>query len=173
MSSDFLTVMVTDGGLATKQVRLHQRTGQLIITPYGRAKYFRVHERPVDGIGSLATELERLTRAPTAFVIRGAPLPGIDRTRCRRLRYPDPQTGDAATFTDAARRWFAVDLDELARPVAIDAAMDPDGAVEYLIGLLPPELHDATFWWQWTSRQGCRAPETPYRRGFGFGRLIR
>jgi hypothetical protein len=152
--ADLLTVLITDGGLATKQIRRHHRTGQLIVTPYGRAKYFRVHEHPVDGIVSLAAVLDRLTRASRAFVIRGAPLPGIDRARCRRLRYPDPQTGAAATFTDADRHWFALDLDELARPAAIDALADPEGAIEYLIGLLPPELYDATCWWQFTSSQG-------------------
>lgn len=156
MTSDLLTVLTTDGGLATKQIRYHPRSGRVIVAPYGRAKYFRVHERPVDGIGSLAAELGRLTHAKLSFVVRGAPLCGIDRNRCRRLRYP--QNGDAATFTDADRHWFAVDLDHLARPVAIDAAADPEGAIEYLIGLLPPELYDATCWWQWTSSQGL--PDT-------------
>jgi hypothetical protein len=159
VSSNALTVLITDGGLATKQVRRQPRTGRLIVTPYGRAKHFRVREHPVDDIVSLADTLDRLTTARLAFCIRGAPLPGINRDRCRRLRYPDPETGDAATFTDADRRWFAIDLDKLARPVTIDAAVDPIGAIEYLIGLLPPELHDASCWWQWTSSQGLPGTE--------------
>jgi hypothetical protein len=154
MTADYLTVLTTDGGLATKQIRRQPRTGRLIVTPYGRAKYFRASARPVEDIVSLADALDRLTGARLAFVIRGAPLPGIDRDHCRRLRYPDQKTGDPATFTDANRRWFAVDLDKLARPAAIDPGDDPDGAIEYLIGLLPPELHDASCWWQWTSSQG-------------------
>jgi hypothetical protein len=159
MTADHLTVLTTDGGLATKQIRLHHKTGKLIVTGYGKAYWFKVCEWPVDGIAALAAQLERLTRAPLAFVIRGAPLPGIDRARCRRLRHPDPQSGDAATFTDADRHWFAIDIDKIARPVTIDPVGDPDGAIEYLIGLLPPELHDASCWWQWTSSQGLPGTE--------------
>jgi P4 family phage/plasmid primase-like protien len=156
---DFLTVLTTDGGLATKQIRPH-RTGKLIITPYGRAYLFRVYERPVSRIAQLAAALDGLTSRPLSFVIRGAPLPGIDRDRCRRLRYPDPENGDPATFGDTKHHWFAVDLDKLARPAAIDPSADPDGAIEYLIGLLPPELHDASAWWQWTSSQGLPGTES-------------
>jgi hypothetical protein len=46
----------------------------------------------------------------------------------------------------------------LRRPVAIDPVADPEGAIEYLIGLLPPELQDASCWWQFTCSQslpGC------------------
>lgn len=39
------------------------------------------------------------------------------------------------------------------KPVTIDPVSDPDGAIEHLIGLLPPELHDASCWWQFTSSQ--------------------
>jgi hypothetical protein len=30
---------------------------------------------------------------------------------------------------------------------------DPDAAIEHLIGLLPPETHDATCWWAFTASQ--------------------
>ena len=48
---------------------------------------------------------------------------------------------------------FAVDIDKVPRPAAIDPQSDPEGAVEYLLGLLPPELQDATCWWQFTASQ--------------------
>jgi hypothetical protein len=153
MSADILTILRTEGGLATKQIRPEPKTGKLIVTGYGRARYFSVQEQPIADLMSLSAALGNLTRAPLCFVIRGAPLPGIDRARCRRLRYPDPQTGEAATFTEAPRHWFAVDLDKLARPVTVDPLAEPADAIEYLIGLLPPELHDASCWWQWTSSQ--------------------
>jgi hypothetical protein len=81
--TEFMTVMVTDGALATKQIRRQPKTGKLIVMGYGRAKHFSVDERRVDDMPSLASTLDRLTRAPLAFVIRGAPLPGIDRQHCR------------------------------------------------------------------------------------------
>ena len=34
--------------------------------------------------------------------------------------------------------------DKVKKPVAIDPVTDPEGAIEYLIGLLPPELQDAS-----------------------------
>jgi hypothetical protein len=154
VTADLLTILKTEGGLATKQIRPEPKTGKLIVTGYGRARYFSVREQPIADLVSLSAVLTGLTRAALCFVIRGAPLPGIDRARCRRLRYPDPATGDAATFTDASRHWFAIDLDKLARPVTVDPLADPVDAIEYLIGLLPPELYDASCWWQWTSSQG-------------------
>jgi hypothetical protein len=39
------------------------------------------------------------------------------------------------------------------KPVAIDPVTDPEGAIEHLIGLLPPEIHDASCWWQFTCSQ--------------------
>jgi hypothetical protein len=159
VATDHLTVLTTDGGLATKQIRRDQKTGRLIITGYGRARHFGVEERPISDMATLAVALDRLTRAPLSFVIRGSPLEGIDRRRCRRLRHPDPQTGDAATFADMPQHWLAIDIDKVARPVTIDPISDPDGAIEYLIGLLPPELHDASLWWQWTSSQGLPGTE--------------
>jgi hypothetical protein len=151
--SDLLTILRTEGGLATKQIRPEPKTGKLIVTGYGRAKHFSVREQPVDDLISLSVVLADLARASLCFAIRGAALPGINRARCRRLRYPDPHTGDAARFTDAPRHWFAVDLDKLACPVTVDPLAEPADAVEYLIGLLPPELYDASCWWQWTSSQ--------------------
>jgi hypothetical protein len=151
--SDLLTILKTEGGLATKQIRAEPKTGELIVTGYGRAKYFSLQERPIADLASLSAVLADLTRAPLCFVIRGAALPGIDRARCRRLRHPDPHTGEAATFTDAPRHWFALDLDKLACPVTVDPLAEPADAIEYLIGQLPPELWDASLFWQWTSSQ--------------------
>jgi hypothetical protein len=138
---------------ATKRIRQDRKTGKLIKTPYGLEKYFEIKTVDLSGFADLCRCLERLTQRPFAFVIRGAPLPGIDLKKARRLLHDDAATGDVATFTEAPRHWFAVDIDKVRCPVAIDPVSDPDGAIEHLIRLLPPELADASCWWQFTCSQ--------------------
>jgi hypothetical protein len=144
--------------LMTKEIRLHRKTGKIIKSAYGNEKHFRVTQVDLNGFNHLCKCLDTLTQRPFAFVIRGEPLPGTNLDKTRRLVHHDPQTGDPATFAETERSWFAVDLDKVKRPIAIDPVSDPDGAIEHLIGLLPPELHDASCWWQFTCSQslpGC------------------
>jgi hypothetical protein len=143
---------------ATKRIRQHRKTGKVIKTDYGCEKYFRVKQVGLTGFDHLCKCLDTLTQRPFAFVIRGEPLPDTDLNKTRRLARSDPETGETATFVETARSWFAVDIDKVKKPVAIDPVTDPEGAIEYLIGLLPPELHDASCWWQFTCSQnlpGC------------------
>jgi hypothetical protein len=139
--------------LATKRIRRDHKTGKVIKTPYGRETHFRVKQVDLNGFDQLCRCLDTLTGRPSAFVIRGEPLSDTDLNKTRRLLHPDPKTGEAATFTEAPRNWFAIDLDKIKRPVAIDPVIDPEGAIEHLIGLLPPEIHDASCWWQFTCSQ--------------------
>jgi hypothetical protein len=69
------------------------------------------------------------------------------------LLHRDPKTGDEPTFSAAPRRWFALDFDHIQAPALTDAATDPEAAIEHLIGLLPPEFHDASCFWQFTASQ--------------------
>ena len=50
-------------------------------------------------------------------------------------------------------------MDHIAAPPLTDPVTDPKGCIEYLIGKLPPELHDASFWWQFTSSQSLPGSE--------------
>jgi hypothetical protein len=154
-----LTMLRSISGMyATKRIRRDRKTGKLVKTPYGHETHFQVKQVEFSGFDHLCKCLDTLTQRPFAFVIRGEPLPDADLTKTRRLLYPDPETGDPASFAVAARSWFAVDIDKVGKPVAIDPVVDPDDAIEHLIGLLPPELHDASCWWQFTCSQslpGC------------------
>jgi hypothetical protein len=154
-----LTVLFSVSNLyATKRIRCDRKTGKIIKTPYGCETHFQVKQVGLSGFDHLCKCLDTLTQRPFAFVIRGAPLPGIDLNNTRRVNHENPETGYPAAFVEAERNWFAVDLDKVKKPVAIDPVDDPDGAIEYLIGLLPPELHDASCWWQFTCSQslpGC------------------
>jgi len=159
MTASRLTVLASASELyATKRIRQHRKTGRVIKTGYGQEKHFRVRQIEITGFGHLCQCLDTLTNRPFAFVIRGEPLPETDVNRTRRLAHQDEETGDKAAFAEATRHWFAVDIDKVKRPVTIDPVTDPEAAIEYLIGLLPPELHDAAGWWQFTCSQnlpGC------------------
>jgi hypothetical protein len=157
--SSRLTVLTSVSRLyATKRIRQHRKTGKVIKTPYGCETHFRVKQVDLSGFDHLCKCLDALTQRPFAFVIRGEPLSDTDLNKTRRLAHSDPETGEAAAFAEHKRSWFAGDVDKVKKPAALDPIADPEGAIEYLIGLLPPELHDASCWWQFTCSQslpGC------------------
>lgn len=148
---DTLTVLhsVTEKH-AAKQIRRHPN-GKVTNKSYDSEKFFRVEERPVGTFAELCETLAALTNLRFAFPIRGAPLPDINRHHARRLLHPDK--GDPPTFHEVPRRWFMVDVDHIPAPALADPITDPEGAVEYVIGLLPPELADVSCFWQWSSSQ--------------------
>jgi hypothetical protein len=138
--------------LMTKEIRRHRKTGKIIKSNYGNEKHFSVQTVELAGFDEMATRLTALTSQNHAFVIRGEPLPGTNRDRCRRLIYPDG--ADDATFADAVRCWFAVDMDKIPCPDHVDIVDDPDGAIDFLVRCLPPETHEVACWWQFTTSQG-------------------
>jgi hypothetical protein len=150
---DSLTILHSRGIHAAKQFTLIRGGGgapdRIAVQPYGNAKHFGVEEIPIDGFTSMAAALEQASRDPYVYIVRGAPLPAINRKHARRLLYPD--NGDPASFCEAARHWFALDFDHLAAPPLCDPVNDPEAIVEHLIALLPAEVQDAFAWWQLSS----------------------
>jgi hypothetical protein len=157
MTGSTITVLTSASGVyATKRIRQRRNTGKHIKTNYGHEKYFRVRTADLTGLAHLCRYFEALTRHSCAFMISGEPLTEIDLYNVRGLA-DDPEMGDAATFAEM-RPWVAVDIDKVASPAAIRPVEDPDGAIEHLIGSLPPERGDARCWWLITSSQdppGC------------------
>jgi hypothetical protein len=147
------------GLFMTKRIRQERKTGRIIKSPYGMEKFFSVTTVDLTDFGPLCRCLDTLTARPFMFAIRGNPLPDADRKKTRRLVHYDSEAGEGATFEPVARNWFAVDIDKVKKPVVIDPISDPEGAIEYLIGLLPPELHDASCWWQFTCSQSLPGNE--------------
>ena len=157
---DHLVVLHSvNGRHATKRIVRHPKTGKITNRSYDKEHHFRVDTIAVDGFANLRAALDHLTEQPFAFVIRGAPVPGVNLKYCRRLLHPDRKTDEPATFATAARHWFAIDLDHIAAPPLTDPLNDPEAAIEYLIGRLPPELADASCWWQFTSSQSLPGHE--------------
>ena len=126
---------------------------------YGNEKFFSVDEIPIANAAALHHVLEHLTRDPFAFIIRGAPLPGINRHYTRRLLHKDPKTGEDPNFAPQPRRWLTVDCDHLPEPPLTDLVNRPVDAVQHVIGRLPPELHDVTCFWQLSSSAGLPSSE--------------
>jgi hypothetical protein len=152
---DHLTVLRSvNRRFATKRITRHPQTGEISNRGYDLERHFAVEIIAVASLTELSVVLTRLTTQPYEFVVRGEPLPGIDRDHARRLLHRDPETGDEPTFEPAVRHWFAVDMDDIAAAALSDPVTDPDGAIDYLIGLLPPELFDVDCWWQFTASQG-------------------
>jgi hypothetical protein len=138
---------------ATKRIRRDRKTDRIIKTNFSNETWFRCRQVELSGFGHLCRILDALTSRSFSLVIRGEPLPKTDLNRTRKVNHADAQKGYPAAFAEAARHWFAVDLDKIKCPVAIDPVTDPEGAVEHLVGLLPPELHDGSCWWQFTCCQ--------------------
>lgn len=118
------------------------------MTPYGNAKNFRISERDVDDINGLAVALTDIERNPRSFIVRGAPVEGIDRESAyRRLHARKNKDGsiEPATLRPASRHWVALDVDSLACPDGLDPVDDPDRALDYLVDHLRQShtaLHD-------------------------------
>ena len=118
-SADTLTVLrAVDGAIMTKRIR-RDHDDELLATAYDRAFWFAVAELPVAGLIDLGQLLASIEGDPHACVVRGTPLPGIDRCRCRRLlhdRIDQDGSPVAATFGPSAPRWLALDFDDLPTP---------------------------------------------------------
>lgn len=158
---DTLQILVCIGsGRAAKQITLDQN-GMPKTSGYNAGKRFKPYHALVASFDDLATVLDSLAPLPQCFIIRGT---GHDDLAAQIYNVADAtverrKNGPGATFKLAARRFLAIDLDAISAPAGTDPITDPEDAVEYLIGLLPPEFHDARCWWQWTASQGFK-PDT-------------
>ena len=158
---DNLQILICTGsGRAAKQFILDE-AGTPTLIPYRAGKRFMPRIVSVNSFDDMATALENLAFRPDCFVIRGTLRDDVEAnigddvyaTVMRRAKGPsDP-------FRPVNRRWIAIDFDAIPAPTGTDPVTDPDDAVEYLIGLLPPEFHDAWCFWQWTASQGLK-PDT-------------
>jgi hypothetical protein len=63
-------------------------------------------------------------------------------------------------------------MDGIDQGLAEDPAVDPEDAVEHLIGLLPDEFAEASCWWQFSSSQGFEPGELSARLWFILDRAV-
>lgn len=152
--ADQVVVLRSRSGVLTKKVA-YDASGWAV-TPFSAGAYFSVHERAVDNFDELVALLERVARDPRAAVVRGRPLPGIDRHRCRRLCRRE-EHGDDVTFESAARRWIALDIDGVSEPACTTFAAEPEAGVEHVLELLPEPFAATSCYWQATSSAGVKS----------------
>jgi putative DNA primase/helicase len=113
---------------------------------YGKAKNFYIEEWEVAGITDFHELLKDLNGQPDKLIIRGFLAPG---------KSPDEKT--TRTKNDFVEKrgqpFLLLDIDGV--PCAIDPVTQPAEAIEYLItNYLPPEVHDVSMVWQWSSSTG-------------------
>lgn len=146
-NTDTLTVLTVEGrSLATKRIHVHAN-GSWEITPYERAKYFRVEDRSVEHIKALHSVLASLTNEPQKLVIRGALKPELRSHVVRRKK--------GVIFDEVPRHWAMLDFDKVDAPFWVDLYDDPEPAIEWLIHeYLPAAFHDVSCSWQLSSSAG-------------------
>ena len=138
----------------TKAHRLSQ--GRWETSGYGNALWVSVHPRPVGSLRDVGALIGKLAQVPQACVIRGEPLPGVDRRRCQRRFKKEP-----ITFREEPRQWLMIDADSIPEPAATSMVTEPEDCIEHIIGLLPEPFQDADCFWQASAsagiKPGCRA----------------
>lgn len=114
---------------------------------------FRHKSVPVNNIHSLYEVLQRESRDPTAFIIRGKLKDGVDASEPVYRRSGEFH-GDKAHFEEVPRQWMMIDFDEV--PVGdVDLFADPESAVEEIIyNHLPAMFRDVSCVWQLSSGAG-------------------
>src|SRR4051794_9242168 len=83
--TDRVTILTTFGPLATKVLGPGPDGRLAVLEGYGLAEHFRCATALVHGLSELLGLLQRMATCPRSFLIRGEPLPGTDRRRCKRL----------------------------------------------------------------------------------------
>jgi len=151
----FTALTTLDRKLATKKFTRDKLTGEITSAGYGKAYEFSLREVTFDGIEDLYKKLLVLEKDNRTFIVRGAPLPGVDLEKSRRLLYPvvdeDGNVTDAATFRTCDRAWAMLDVD-LARDLG--AAHDRDEDIRLVLGKMPDEVADTDMVISWGSSYG-------------------
>jgi hypothetical protein len=157
---DTLTVLRTTNprNLATKRLSRKVDGGWL---KDGKAKLgssFLHEAQRVSDIDSLYEAVQRLSRDPRAFVIRGQLKTGVDKSAPVYRRCQDHH-GETAHFEEVSRQWLMLDFDKV--PVGeVDLFDDPESAVEKVIYThLPAMCRDVSCIWQLSSGAGTADPD--------------
>jgi hypothetical protein len=149
---DALTVLKTAPGFfASKQIS--KRAGaEPEIRGYNAGMRFHAYDWGVSNIVGLSSALTALETMPNCFVIRGAPAPGLDCTRHQRRKKTNFQT------PGRGRYWVLIDFDKVPLPDGLRLADSVAAVSEYLVMLLPPEFHQASYHWQLSSSTSIGDP---------------
>jgi hypothetical protein len=147
--TDQLTVLVCEPGHSAAKTILPDK-----IIEYRAGMWFATTAIEVDGLASMAAELEVLQADHRALVIRGELIPdGHDPLRVRRLYIPCKDDPASPYFRPRPRRWLGADLDSFPLPDGVDP-LDLDGVATAGRALLPMPFRLASCWAQLTAGAG-------------------
>ena len=155
LAADSVTILrCAKGHRATKLITANAN-GDVNVAGYDAGMFFEISECPIAGLPDLADVLSRTSRDPQACAIRGEPLLGTNRKRCRRLLYTH-EDGTPPTFRDVARRWVVIDFDDVPGPYRFDPR-DGELAAIYCRTLLPEPWRRSSYWWGLSSSAGFKS----------------
>ena len=153
--TDSVTILrCTRDHRATKLVRA-SAGGGVRIDGFDAGKFTAVTERQVAGITELARALDEVSLDPRCFVIRGEPLVGINRERCRRLFYKH-EDGTPPTFREVPRCWVIIDFDDPPGPYRFNPRDGTLAAIYCRGRCCRPHGTVASFWWALSSSAGFK-----------------
>ena len=149
--TDYITVLsVRYPRDAVMTKRLYRAANSVIDkSDYDNAIKFDVQKIGINDLADLCGVLFDVSKQPNKVAIRGLPI-----TRhydvYRRLH------GDQAAFAadPDGHHWLFADFDEVPLPIFLDPDDGPEIILGYLVRLLPPALHNASFYWQWSCGHG-------------------
>lgn len=162
-----LTVAASaDGALASKSFQFLPSQGAWVETAsYGRGMLFSFRRTYFCDLAGLLSILDRLSRDPLSFVVRGVPIDGeckepqLRRTKSRVAR---DGTVTPPTLREEPLGWVALDMDSIPCPPDVDViALTPVEAHALAVSLLPPEFRDVACILQFTSKHGLRMSAGP------------
>lgn len=148
---DYVTLLQSRDQPVTKRL-FRTLSGAIGKKGYDNAATFNAIAVDVAGIQDLSGLLIEIETEPYFHAIRGRIKGGEDTILDVRRR----KHGDDAMFEEdpAGHHWVMLDLDAIPTPMFVTLPDDIKVAVGYLVRLLPPEFHDASFHWQWSCGAG-------------------
>ena len=141
-----IPVLVSASSLSLRKRFYKKEDGIVGKEDYCNAKHFSVFHRTVSNIQELSMLLSDLEGVSNNGIIRGALKDGVEpKETLRRL----------VNFSDMPRYFMCVDVDELPCPDFCDPLTEPaETVIDYIIGHLPSEFHDASYHYQFSSSFG-------------------
>ncbi|MCB1782630.1 MAG: DEAD/DEAH box helicase family protein [Alphaproteobacteria bacterium] len=141
-----IPVLVSASSLSLRKRFYKKEDGSVGKEDYCNAKHFSVFHRTASSIRELSAVLSDLEIVSNNGIIRGAINEGVAPKKVRRLK---------KNFADVPRYFICIDVDELACPDLYDPLTESaETIIDYIIDLLPPEFHDASYHYQFSSSFG-------------------
>lgn len=133
------------GGLKLTKQYSRDKNGSVVKKIYDNAKHFNAFSKSIHDIHALSQFLKFLEKTPNACIIRGELKEEHEPIRVRRsLDY----------FSDEPRSWVCIDIDAVPVPDHTDVFTEVEILIEHVIGFLPPEFHDVSCHYQFSSSFG-------------------